>query len=451
MLDLKAQAYPLPEAIESAVLSGSFSFATSLMEHYLSDQGCPEELKERILWEMHSISSLKNQYPYTLEEAESLLAKAYPDTYKKGRISSYILSGALDWRFIEGKLMIERRVVENAAKRVEELVQCLSDDNQDADLTLRDDNIAFMKDKRRRKARIRLKAEVKPLSGFGSDVFINIPVVRKADSVEDIRFISASAGYIGVDDESSLFRSARFEKKLEKDDSFFIEFEYTINSTLNEDIECDDVAEDDKDSEYLKEEWPHIQFSPYLKALAHRITKNSHTLAEKARAIYDWITKNVKYSYVREYATISNLSEYAASNLKGDCGIQALLFITLCRISGVKARWESGWYTTPEGVFCHDWAEFHIPGRGWLFADCSFGGGGYRQGKLDRWNYYFGSRDIFRTPINGMAMGKLSGKRHLPADPIDNQRGEGELEERALERDELEWKAEVLDFQILEE
>ena len=39
---------------------------------------------------------------------------------------------------------------------------------------------------------------------------------------------------------------------------------------------------------------------------------------------------------MREYFTISNISEYAATNLKGDCGVQAILFITLCRIAGYQ-------------------------------------------------------------------------------------------------------------------
>ena len=49
---------------------------------------------------------------------------------------------------------------------------------------------------------------------------------------------------------------------------------------------------------------------------------------------------------MREYFTISNISEYAATNLKGDCGVQAILFITLCRIAGIPAKWQSGLYVS---------------------------------------------------------------------------------------------------------
>ena len=74
---------------------------------------------------------------------------------------------------------------------------------------------------------------------------------------------------------------------------------------------------------------------------------------------------------MREYFTISNISEYAATNLKGDCGVQAILFITLCRIAGIPAKWQSGLYVSTHYTGCHDWAQFYIKPYGWLFADLS--------------------------------------------------------------------------------
>ena len=449
IVDIKTQSYPLPEAIESAISAGAFSFAELLIDNYIAKKECPVEMKERLCLEKHNMKALRACYPLSIEECDNLLAEAYPQ-YKRGNIHSYILSGALDWRFIDGKIRLEHRSVENAPKRCDDLA-ITSDDNQDSDLTLRDDNVAYMHEHKERRARIRVRFTLKPLSSFGERVFANIPVVRNADSVEDIKFISASSGYIGVDDENALMRSARFSKAIKEGDAFFIEFEYTTKSVFN-DISKTEATIDEKEyASYLKEEAPHILFTPYLKALSRRITEGIASPSEKARAIYNWITKNVRYSYVREYGTIDNLSEYAASNLKGDCGIQALLFITLCRISGVPARWESGWYATPEGVFCHDWAEFYLPEYGWCFADCSFGGGGYRQGKMDRWKYYFGSRDIFRTPINGACCKGLKGKKHYADDPIDNQRGEIETAKRSLSRNEMEWRGEVISFTFLED
>ena len=41
-----------------------------------------------------------------------------------------------------------------------------------------------------------------------------------------------------------------------------------------------------------------------------------------------------------------------------------------------------------------------------------------------------------------------AGKEEYPSDPTDNQRGEIEIKGRSLERSEMEWKADVLDFEL---
>ena len=153
IVDIKTQAYPLPEAIESAISAGAFSFAELLIDNYIAKKECPTEMRERLLLEKHNINTLKSCYPLSINECDKLLADAYPQ-YKKGNIHSYILSGALDWRFIDGSIRLEHRSVENAPKRCDDLA-ITSDDNQDSDLTLRDDNVAYMKEHKKRRARIR--------------------------------------------------------------------------------------------------------------------------------------------------------------------------------------------------------------------------------------------------------------------------------------------------------
>ena len=52
------------------------------------------------------------------------------------------------------------------------------------------------------------------------------------------------------------------------------------------------------------------------------------------------------------------IPEYCASRLRGDCGVQALTFITMCRIAGIPARWQSGLYADWRSADSHDWAMF---------------------------------------------------------------------------------------------
>lgn len=446
MLDLTKLSYPLPDDVENARKAGCIELTEILIERYLNDDSVPRLLKDRLLLEKHNINVLKRAFPYTIEEADKLLANEYPGEYIPGSISKLLTDGKLAWIIINGKMMVEERVLADAARV---LSLNAGDHGTQKDLNRRDTNIAYMIANKERSARIKLRTSIKPKTGFGMNARINLPVVRPAHSVSDIKFISASSGFVSVDPETCLMRSARFEKELTEGDEFFIEYEYTITAHHRNIGKTSEPIDKKTFSEYLSEQAPHIIFTPYLKALEKEITYGITSPSEKARAIYNWITTHVKYSYMRPYKTICNIPEFAAANLKGDCGVQALLFITLCRISGIPAKWQSGLYVTEDDASPHDWAEFYLPEYGWCFADCSFGGGGFRQGNDDRWHYYFGSDDVYRLPANdGCCLG-LYGKKHYAADPTDNQRGEIETDERALDSDEVECKTEVLSFNYL--
>ena len=70
---------------------------------------------------------------------------------------------------------------------------------------------------------------------------------------------------------------------------------------------------------------------------------------------------------------------------------------------------------------------------GWMYADCSFGGGAYRAGAMDRWNFYFGNLEPFRVPCCSDFQHEFAPeKKFLRDDPYDNQNGEAEYEDRGL-------------------
>lgn len=442
--DLKLQSYPLPENIRQSIDSGYLDIAEYEIRGYLDDPRTPELLKKRLRLELYLMARRVENYPYRMDEAEQLLAVNYQN-YKKGMLSDFIAEGLIDRCYLNGRFMIEKKVVENAGKRCKVLQK---DNGPDEDLMLRDSIISYMKQNGKAEARITIEERltINKDSYIGHDVFVNLPIPRHVPGIQtDVQIISTSDNLVGMDDENALMRTAQFKERLQMLSEFRVRFSYQIRANNNL---VRKEKEEKSDREYLKEELPHIAFTPYIKDLAAEITAGCRGNAAKAKAIYHFITEKVNYSFMREYATIDNVSEYAAVNLKGDCGVQAMLFITLCRVCGIPARWQSGWYVTPSKASNHDWAEFKI-GSHWYPADCSFGGGAFRSGNIERQEHYFGSLDPLRMIANSACCLPLTGKEAPSSDPTDNQTGEAECEGRMIPHSDITLERKVLDYILL--
>ena len=441
--DIKDQAVPLPEAVSNAIAAGYLDFAGELMDGYL-ERNIPSPLRRRLLMEKDLVRRRKAQYRYTYDEAEALLEKRF-SKYRRGMLAGYIGKGLLDWSYVDGRLMLEERLLDNAAKRCG-----LEEKKEDPDLERRDMCIGLMEKDGHASARIRIRETLRITDPAftGKRVLVNLPYVKPVEGmISSITPEDASGNLTALDDGNAEMRCARFSDVIGADTSFSAEFSYVIEARKGTRPAHEYIGHNLE--EYLAQEEPHILFTPYLKELVGDVTKGITSPWDKAFAIYNWVTTNVVYSFMRSYATIDDISTYAAVNLKGDCGVQALLFMTMCRIAGIPARWQSGWYVTDEGVSCHDWAEFNISGS-WYPADCSFGGGAYRRDEEKRWRHYFSSLDVFRMVANTSCMKRLSGKKAPADDPVDNQRGEAETDDGIkIPRSSFETKLELVSFSFI--
>ena len=198
-------------------------------------------------------------------------------------------------------------------------------------------------------------------------------------------------------------------------------------------------------------EAPHIQFTPAMRALAREVGGSESNPVLRARRFYDWISTNIKYSYALEYSTVRNLGEACLRQRYGDCGQQAFLFMTLCRLSGIPARWQSGWFTMPGGQTIHDWCEIYLAPWGWVPVDPYMGGWAMQyavhlkpaERKLVR-DFYFGGLDQYRMIANSDHCQELQPeKRGLRADTVDFQRGELEAGGRHLYFDQFDYRLTV--------
>lgn len=249
----------------------------------------------------------------------------------------------------------------------------------------------------------------------------------------DVKFVSASeADYIFSPQEcrhSTLY----MEKKAVKGQPtvFSHTFEYTSHGEWH-DLKPEDIRPYDKTTdlykEYTSEREKHIIFSPRLRELAARLTEGETNPLLQARRIFRWVNDHFPWASAREYSTIENIPEYVLDNGHGDCGQVSLLFITLCRICGIPAHFQSGFMVHPGDWGMHDWAEIYLEGIGWIPVDQSFGIPPYARNAEEE-GFFLGGIDSWRLIVNqDYGMPLVPEKKYPRSETVDFQRGEVEWE-----------------------
>jgi transglutaminase-like putative cysteine protease len=231
-------------------------------------------------------------------------------------------------------------------------------------------------------------------------------------------------------------RSAYLERPARKGKptTFKLEYEYTSYGVSFE-LKPEDVASsppEDPDLKAFTAEAPHVVFTPEMHALSKQIVGDEANPYFKAKKFYEWISEHIKYSFALEYSTIRNISDHCRRNGYGDCGEEALLFITLCRLNGIPARWQSGWNTFPGAKSIHDWSEIYLAPYGWIPVDPYMGIYAMRYAttlkpaqQREIRDFYFGGLDQYRMSANSDHSQALTPpKRSMRSDNVDFQRGE---------------------------
>lgn len=194
--------------------------------------------------------------------------------------------------------------------------------------------------------------------------------------------------------------------------------------------------------EFTAERRPHIVFTPEVRALAAEIVGDETNPLLRALRVFRWVSGNIRWCSEYEYSTIPNLSGKGLAARRGDCGVQGLVFITLCRAAGVPARWQSGWQTQPNEMNMHDWSEFYVEPWGWLPADASYGVQEHADPRVQ--DFFCGHMDPYRLIVNldyGRALHPP--KTSFRSEPNDFQRGEIEIDGHNLYFDEWRWSVQL--------
>lgn len=208
-------------------------------------------------------------------------------------------------------------------------------------------------------------------------------------------------------------------------------FEYTSRAEWHL-LKPEDIQPYDTTSalyqEYTAERDKHILFSPRLRELAARLTEGETNPLLQARRIFRYVNDRFPWASAREYSTVENIPEYVLDNGHGDCGMVSLLFITLCRIQGIPAHFQSGFMMHPGAWNLHDWAEVYFEGVGWVPVDQSFGIPTFARNDDETW-FFLGGIDAWRMVVNqDYGMPLVPAKNYPRSETVDFQRGEVEWE-----------------------
>jgi len=455
----------LPERVRYLEEKGLFNDAILLVNMILTEKNrLPTLLRSRLEWETERIERIRKDYTLGREEAFDSLKNSVPDLNRED-FEGWMKDGFIEHREIEGKTKIFKNFLPNLLRDCEEARERVKQpDKTSENITkLLNKHVDTILEKGktsesrylepvRNKILMKLKVEQDAIPE-GEVPRVWMPIPRKDPLQPEVKIISTTPENYVLAPEDSLQRTIYFETSLAEVNEleFQIEYEYTAFASYQE-VNPEEVCQQHSQKEFYKkytsELLPHIAFTPYLRKLEKEIVRQETNPYLKAWLIYKWITEHVSYALVPEYSTIDCISDYAARNLRGDCGVQALLFITLCRISGVPARWQSGWFLNPIRPGPHDWAQLHIEPYGWLHADPSFGG---HMNAVEKYHkFYFGNMDHFRLVANAEISSEFTPpKDHYRSDNVDNQRGEIEWKGGNIYYDKWSYELKVLAHEMI--
>ena len=454
MLKLETMICNLPEDVLKRRWAGDFEGEIALIDALLA-KDIPEMLRERLKIERRMAELLPVRYCYSRQDALKLLHERV-EGFKDEELEALELDRAVEYIYIRGEKRYLRSFINSLPKTRPDYAPRMGIASG-ANRPMLDGAIAEMKQSGRLAYRIALKGVLTiGEAAFvpGTKVRIHMPVPQRCAQQSEIE---VKTGYASLDSEDALQRTVYFEGEMQENAPFEVAYSYKNEVRYVDPLSADKPAgvvypaAPAPTADDLREHLPHIAFTPFLRALAKELMGEETDPARIAWRFYEYITTKIRYSFMRSYFLIENQAEYCALNGKGDCGIQAILFITLCRIAGIPARWQSGLAVEEKSAGCHDWAQFYVEPYGWLFCDPSFGGSAYRAGAEERWRFYFGNLDPFRMVANSRYQtGFNPPKLYDRADPYDSQEGEVEINGAGLSGYQFDTVYETTQFEKLD-
>jgi len=429
----------LPEDILRRKYWGDFDGAIRLIDKRLVETNLPAAMRHCLTFHREMLLRTPGEYPYTVEEALEIVRQDIPD-FTEEEFRALMDSRDIRWIYVNGQERIFDRFYSSICKGVPGMAQRAKASLEGVEsLPANVENplnpiMRRMKQQGQLSYRIRIRASVKlkdDLFTPGMFMRAHLPIPAACQQQSDIRIekLFPENGKLAPEDAPQ--RTVCWEEHMEENHEFMVEYSY-VHTAVYKDAYNGTGTGGCLDFD-VAEKAPHIVFSPCIRALCEELTEGLTDPLAKARAFYDFITKTMRYTYMPDYIVLDSIAETCARDKNGDCGVFALLFITLCRCAGIPAQWQSGNTAEPDFIGSHDWVQFYAEPYGWIFADPSYGISANRQGCEERRQFYFGNLDPFRMVANREFQENFTiAKEFWRNDPYDNQSGEMETDTRGF-------------------
>jgi transglutaminase-like putative cysteine protease len=427
--------------IASLVDAGRFAEADAAITQALAVQSIDADARDALQFERERMRRIRLDFTLSEEQVRAKLRESVPDL-REDEFAAWDRVNLLEHLAIDGEKRYFSRAVSNlfridpaaAARRKTQapfrdspLQQLHPHHRAVRDAALASGKSGVLPQHIRITQSLTVEPDAVPA---GEVVRAWIPYPRAiAAHQESIHFIGSSPSGARIAPESSLQRTAYLEQKAEagKPTRFEISYDLFISAQYHA-IDPDKVVPATITPElavFVAERAPHVVFTDEIRRFSREVVgdeKNPYRIAQKLFAAVD---ERFPWAGAREYSTLRNISDYTLHAGHGDCGEQTLLLITLLRLNGIPARWQSGMMFSPTDYWnLHDWGQVYLAPYGWVPMDVTFG---RLAGEPALEWFYLGGLDGYRIAFNDDWSTPLwPAKQHLRSETVDSQRGEVE-------------------------
>ena len=264
---------------------------------------------------------------------------------------------------------------------------------------------------RERKGEVVLDISIDPGSNKSDTrLWLPYPVSDKDQTIEDMRIEGnfTESGIYSHGENGVLMLYAEWSKPVEKQ-RIRVAYVATAKERVRKDFPSSSTELIPVDVKRYLKGTEFIPLDGVIGKTARKITAGKSGVEEKARAVYDWVVDNLARDPLVQGCGLGDV-EVTLAKRSGKCADISSVFVALARASGVPAREVFGLRLGKEdrqditgGYHC--WAEFYLPGYGWVPVDPADvrkimlvkglelkDAGKYRE-------YYFGAVDEYRIAL----------------------------------------------------